>query len=159
MKIQCKSLQVIIFFMIAIIPGLPAIASAGKASQGDMLPSFSLPEIVGERIINSDDYKGKVLLVDIWASWCGPCRLSFPFYNELYLELKDKGFEIIGINQDSELEKAKRFAETMDPKPEFTLVADSQKKYASGMESANEKTRISNFNLFIFPVPAGTPLL
>ena len=56
-------------------------------------------------------YKGKVVYVDFWASWCGPCRKSFPWLNNIEKKYKDKGLVVIGINLDSDFEMAKRFLE------------------------------------------------
>ncbi len=111
----------------------PELTASNKASQGDMLPSFNLPDLASGEIVNSDTYKGKVLWVDTWASWCAPCRQSFPFYNELYAKLKDKGLVIIGINQDADIKKAKRFAKNFQAA--FPLVWDPED--ASGNRYAN----------------------
>lgn len=48
------------------------------------------------------DYKGKVVLIDFWASWCGPCRKANPGLVSLYSKYKDKGFEIFGVSIDDE---------------------------------------------------------
>lgn len=57
------------------------------------------------------DYKGKVVYLDFWASWCSPCRQSFPFMNELNTKFKDKGLVVISINVDKDPEKAAQFLE------------------------------------------------
>jgi thiol-disulfide isomerase/thioredoxin len=51
------------------------------------------------KTINLSEYKGKIVLLDFWGSWCGPCRASHPHLKELYSKYKDKGFEIIAIAQ------------------------------------------------------------
>ena len=59
--------------------------------------------------LNIDSYKGKVVYLDFWASWCGPCKESFPWLNELHKKSKDKGLVIIGINLDKDKSKADAF--------------------------------------------------
>ena len=67
-------------------------------------------------------YKNKVVYVDFWASWCGPCRKSFPWLNSIEKKYKDKGLVVIGINVDSDLEMAKRFLEKTPA--DFALFSD-----------------------------------
>lgn len=51
-----------------------------------------------DRTVRLADYKGKVTIVDIWGTWCPPCRKEIPHFAELYKEYRDKGLEIVGIN-------------------------------------------------------------
>jgi cytochrome c biogenesis protein CcmG/thiol:disulfide interchange protein DsbE len=60
-------------------------------------------------VINFSEYHGKVLYLDFWASWCEPCRKSFPWLNEMKEKFSDKGFEVIGINLDTEKNLADQF--------------------------------------------------
>src|SRR4030095_11987310 len=60
---------------------------------------FSLPDLKGDSIRLSS-MKGKVFLLDFWASWCGPCRFSNKQLLKLYAKYKDKGFEILGVSLD-----------------------------------------------------------
>ncbi|MCG8613621.1 MAG: TlpA family protein disulfide reductase [Pseudomonadales bacterium] len=75
-----------------------------QAKTPDQAPEFSLPELNSEKQIKLSDYRGQVVLVDFWASWCGPCRASFPGYNalrnRLQRELGPDQFEILAINVD-----------------------------------------------------------
>ncbi|MBI9071535.1 MAG: TlpA family protein disulfide reductase [Melioribacteraceae bacterium] len=77
---------------------------------GAAAKDFTLTNINGEEIKLSA-MKGKVVLVDFWATWCAPCRAEIPNMVKVYEEYKDKGFEIIGISLDNEnhLEKLKEF--------------------------------------------------
>lgn len=68
-----------------------------------------------------EDYKGKVILVNFWATWCGPCRKEMPEFVKLQSENKEKGFEVIGVDADAEenAEMIKTFGENM--KLNYTL--------------------------------------
>jgi len=68
-------------------------------SPGSAAFVFSSKEINGS-MLSLADYKGKYVLLDFWASWCGPCRKGNPHLLSLYSKYKDKGFEIIGISDD-----------------------------------------------------------
>lgn len=92
-------------------------------SETDVLPDLSEFGLVGE----IPDTKGKVVLIDFWASWCTPCKASFPKMNELYQELKDKGFVILGVGVDSTLKAHNKFAEKSGVS--FPLVYDAEKKF------------------------------
>ncbi|GIU82684.1 MAG: TlpA family protein disulfide reductase [Acidobacteria bacterium] len=63
--------------------------------------------ILGGQKIKLEDYKGKVVLVNLWATWCGPCRDEMPHLAELQEKYKGKGFEVIGLNVEEEDTEAK----------------------------------------------------
>ena len=75
------------------------IESNKNTALGKPIISFSQVGIDGE-IVNTDNFKGKVVLVDFWGSWCVPCRRSHPALKKLYEKYKSKGFEIIGISNE-----------------------------------------------------------
>jgi len=66
---------------------------------------------------------GKVVYVDFWASWCGPCMQSMPFMNELHDQLKSQDFEIIAVNLDEERKDADGFLEKFPAK--FTIAGNA----------------------------------
>ncbi|MFH1277778.1 MAG: TlpA disulfide reductase family protein [Candidatus Eisenbacteria bacterium] len=73
----------------------------GKEESGALkAPEFSLSTVSGDKTIGLADYKGKVLIVDFWATWCPPCKREIPHFNELYAEYKSKGLEILGVSVD-----------------------------------------------------------
>ena len=73
-------------------------------------------------------FRGKVLYVDFWSSWCNPCAQSFSFMNEMNRDLKEKGLQIIGINLDEVHDDAKAF---LAKRPaSFTVVADANQQCA-----------------------------
>jgi len=55
------------------------------------------------------DYKGQLVYLDFWASWCGPCRVSLPILNEIRKEYASKGFEVVAVNVDENLDDALKF--------------------------------------------------
>ncbi len=78
---------------------LDHIAVNQRLKIGDKAYSFSLPDSAGN-IVSLSDFKGKLVLLDFWASNCGPCRKEHINYSEIYNEFKDLGFEIISVSQD-----------------------------------------------------------
>lgn len=73
------------------------------------MPVFAQPGLGHGKMLRSDYFRGKVLYLDFWASWCGPCRVSLPAMNELYREFNDQGFEVVAVNVDKDAADASRF--------------------------------------------------
>jgi len=59
--------------------------------------------------VSLSEFKGKVVYVDFWASWCGPCRKSFPWMNEIQKKYQDQGLAVVAINLDTDNELAQEF--------------------------------------------------
>ena len=70
-----------------------------KTVGGAVAPDFTLPDLNGNPIKMSS-VKGKIKIIDFWASWCGPCRMNNPALKKIYEEFHDKGLEIIGVSLD-----------------------------------------------------------
>jgi len=81
-------------------------------------PEFTLKNVLGGDL-KSDDFKGKVLVVDFWATWCVPCKKEIPEYHELRRKYKDQGLEFLGVTFDSSEAELKRFM--ADIKVEYPL--------------------------------------
>ena len=60
--------------------------------------NFSLKSVVKDSSYTLSNMKDKVILINFWATWCGPCRMEIPDFNELYKKYSDKGLEILGIS-------------------------------------------------------------
>ena len=78
-----------------------SIASFAQPSVGERAHEISLPDQKGNNV-NLSSLQGKVVLIDFWASWCGPCRRSEPELKKLYDKYQTKGFEIYGISVDED---------------------------------------------------------
>jgi cytochrome c biogenesis protein CcmG/thiol:disulfide interchange protein DsbE len=76
-------------------------AVAKRDSSWKAAPSFSLKDSNGATVTLAD-YKGKVLLLNFWATWCGPCKIEIPWFTEFQQSYKDKGFEVLGVAMDDE---------------------------------------------------------
>lgn len=82
-----------------------------------------------EGIIKSSDLRGQVVYVDFWASWCVPCRKSFPWMNEMHRRYGDQGFKIIAVNLDKDRQLLDRFLKTY--MADFTIAYDPEGLLAS----------------------------
>jgi thiol-disulfide isomerase/thioredoxin len=86
---------------------LANIAQTKKIESGRATPGFSYPDINGKKY-GPSDFKGKYLIVDFWASWCGPCRQEIPHLKELYSKYQSKGLEILAVSIDAKPEAWKK---------------------------------------------------
>lgn len=74
-------------------------ASLKPGKERHVAPDFTLKDADG-KTVHLADYKGKVVLLDFWATWCGPCRIEIPWFEEIERTRKDKGFEVLGVSMD-----------------------------------------------------------
>jgi thiol-disulfide isomerase/thioredoxin len=88
---------------LATLLGMPVLA----VETGQAAPDFDLPGRVGA--VKLSDFKGKTVYLDFWASWCGPCKQSFPWMNEMQTRYRGKGLRVVGINVDQKTDDAKNF--------------------------------------------------
>ena len=70
--------------------------------------NFTLKDVAGKDVKLSS-YKGKVVLLNFWATWCGPCKIEIPWFNEFHQKYQGKGFVVLGISADDTVEQLKPF--------------------------------------------------
>jgi thiol-disulfide isomerase/thioredoxin len=113
-------------------PKEPTIA-AGEI--GSRLPDFSLKDLQG-RPLSSADLRGKVVLVDFWATWCQPCKKEMPGYQKLLDRYGSRGFTVIGFKFDTmrDMEDPLQFASTIGVRYPLAVATDDLKQKFGGVE-------------------------
>lgn len=91
------------------LAGCTSTASVGTR-KGDVAPDFSLPTLDGGAQ-SLRDYKGRTVILNFWASWCGPCRAEMPDMQVVYDELRDQGVVVVGVNQGEPRERVEAFVQ------------------------------------------------
>jgi len=89
--------------------GIIAYSSSYAVESGQPAPSCELAALDSSAVSDISHFKGKVVYVDFWASWCPPCLKVFPFLNTLEHDLHDKGLEVVGVNVDENINDAGTF--------------------------------------------------
>jgi len=89
---------------------------------GDQVPELELPG--NGQTVKLPKQPGKVIYLDFWASWCGPCRQSFPWMNAMQDKYKKQDFEVIGVNLDGQAADAEKFLAKVPAK--FTIAYDAK---------------------------------
>jgi peroxiredoxin len=109
----------------ALALGLPtAQASIATASPA---PDFTLKSLAGPNL-RLQEQRGKVVLLNFWATWCGPCREEMPQLNKLYEKYRPSGFTLLGVNVDEDSRNAAGIAGQMGVS--FPVLLDSDKRVA-----------------------------
>jgi thiol-disulfide isomerase/thioredoxin len=106
----------------ALLLGMPALA----ADSGAPAPDFSLRGNNGA--VKLSDYKGKTVYLDFWASWCGPCKQSFPWMNAMQAKYAAQGLRVIAVNLDAKPADAAAFLAAVPA--QFTVAFDAEGRSA-----------------------------
>jgi cytochrome c biogenesis protein CcmG/thiol:disulfide interchange protein DsbE len=114
----------ILYFCFLWVFLLPHCSKDGKATSPALAPDFTLKTVDGQDMTLSK-LKGKVVLLDFWATWCAPCREAIPHLINLQKTYQEKGFEVIGMNMDrGNAETVRRFVKSMDIPYPITLTSE-----------------------------------
>lgn len=111
-KLPRRALPSLALGLVAAACVLPGVASADAASPtlggSTPAPDFTLPA-VGGKTLSLSQYKGQVVMINFWATWCGPCRQEMPLLDAMYKKYKGMGFTLIGVNVEPDSKGAEKF--------------------------------------------------
>ena len=95
--------------------GLVTTGCSGQAQGpeiGKLAPDFELSNLDGQ-VVSLSDFRGKPVLLNFWATWCGPCRFEMPFIQKMYEELSGEGLVILAVNLQENPARVKKFVENL----------------------------------------------
>ena len=113
------------FSMVLCVLLFSSFAQAKDVPLSGMAPDFSLPSNQGKPLKLSD-FRGDVVMLNFWASWCGPCRQEMPILDDLQNRFKKVGFTVLGVNIDEDVSDAKSLLKEISVS--FPVVFDSKSK-------------------------------
>ena len=114
-------------------PSVQAAIAAGEI--GSRLPNFSLKDLHGLEV-TSEELRGKVVVIDFWATWCEPCKREMPGYQQLLDRYGPKGFAVIGLKFDTmkDTEDPKRFARRFGVRYPLAVATEDVREKFGGIE-------------------------
>ena len=118
-----------VLLLAAVLGGIASSAVRAGTKVGDSFPDLRAYKLEGQL---PGDLKDKVVVVDFWASWCGPCKESFPIMNELHRKYRDQGVVILAVNVDES--RADMDAFLKQHAAEFPVIRDAAQKLVEKVE-------------------------
>ena len=111
--------------LVAVVFGVFAASSLASSSlEGQVAPDFALKSSTGENLRLSE-FRGDVVMINFWATWCGPCRQEMPLLDELYSRYNRVGFNLLGVNIDDDSRRAMQMVEELGVN--FPVLFDASK--------------------------------
>lgn len=117
------SFKVIQLLVLSIALSFSALVSAESVNQ--KAPEITLPGMDG-KTVKLSDFRGQVVMVNFWASWCQPCRTEMPYIEDIYKKYKKIGFTVLGVNVDENPAHGKKMLKEIPVS--FPIVFDSDNK-------------------------------
>jgi len=115
---------------LALMLSLGAATLAPAAVPQTAAPDFTLRTMDGKNL-RLQEQRGRVVMINFWATWCAPCRQEMPHLAKLYDKYRGSGFELLAVNVDEEQAKAMGLAQKLNLK--FPVLFDGEKKQVSGL--------------------------
>ena len=113
----------IVFGLAVSVFAATSLASSGL--EGQSAPDFALKSSTGENMRLSE-FRGDVVMINFWATWCGPCRQEMPLLDELYTRYERVGFNLLGVNIDDDSRRAMQMIEELGVN--FPVLFDARKE-------------------------------
>lgn len=119
-------IRVLLIIVCSLVP-----FSIFAVSLDEQAPDFTLKSVEGTNV-RLEELRGEVVLINFWASWCGPCRQEMPILQKIHQRYEPLGFKLIGINVDEQQDKALRLIERLNV--DFTLLLDSDQSVSESYD-------------------------
>lgn len=117
--------RVLVFLFLVTLASQPALALHVNVAPNTEAPSFVLKDLDG-RTVTLSSLRGKVVLLNFWATWCKPCKDEMPLFEELYRTYGDRGFEVVAVSINNSQKSVDKFLEKSPVS--FTVLMDSDSK-------------------------------
>lgn len=98
----------VVTWLRAVIVGSTLAVSSLVGASASMAPSFSLPSRSGDSV-SLQSLQGQVVMINFWASWCGPCRQEMPLLDQMYKRYSSLGFTLLGVNVEANTQDAEKW--------------------------------------------------
>lgn len=158
----CQIARIALPLAVALLAGCMAADAPGLRS-GDPAPALAVASLDGERTVRLADYRGQVLLVNLWATWCHPCREEIPYLGELYHRYRGDGLAVLGISVDlrSDVAAVLAYVDEMAIEYDIALDPDALSKEALAARGLPTTLVVNRDGSVAFswigPVPEGEP--
>lgn len=120
---RANRINAMVFFFVFLFTSIPFASAIEK---GEKYINFKLKDMKGESI-ELASFEGKVIFLDVWASWCPPCSKELPFLMDVYEKYKERGFVVVAVSVDDKERNVTKFFKRIGREPTFPVIYDPQK--------------------------------